>query len=443
MGFEKMEILFLTNRPTENTQAATVTEYLDALHTYSAHQVHEVSMLHHFPSQIDLDRFDVVITHYSLSIGPLLDHYLGRALVEKLKSFRGLKAAFLQDEYREIQTYWKHINELGIDLLFSCVPVDEIAKVYPAEKVPRLRVVNVLTGYVPERLLKQSVLPVAQRHIDVGYRTRRMPYWLGRLGHEKWFVSEEFKHRAQDTGLKLDLSTREGERLYGDAWTNFVASCRAVIGVESGASIIDFDGKLEHRVEDYVAKNPDSTYAEVFDKFLAPYEGSLKLHQISPRCFEAAALRTPMVLFEGAYSGVLEPERHFVMLKKDFSNFDEVVAKIRDHGYLQAMADRTYKEVALDARWSYRSFIQKVNTALLEALEQTRTQRAVRPYTEVEFDRAVRFSLNYFLRRKIALFMQSILLGVPFARKSLFWLWEILPRPMKRLVRPLARMVSR
>lgn len=438
-----MDILFLTNRPTENTQAATVTEYLDALHTYSAHRVHEISMLHHFPSRIDLDRFDVVITHYSLSLGPLLHHYLGHPLVEKLKRFRGLKAAFLQDEYREIQTYWRHINELGIDVLFSCVPEDEIAKVYPAEKVPRLRVANVLTGYVPERLLKQPVLPIARRPIDVGYRTRRMPFWLGRLGHEKWFIAEEFQRRAKDTNLKLDLSTREGERLYGDAWTNFVASCRAVIGVESGASIIDFDGKLEHRVESYVARNPEATFEEVSEKFLAPYEGSLKLHQISPRCFEAAALRTPMILFEGAYSGVLEPERHFIALKKDFSNFDNVVSKLRDHSFLQAMADRTYEEVALDPRWSYRSFIQKVDSTLQDAVERNATQRASRPYTEVEFDQAVRLSLNYYLRRKSALFMQSILLGVPFARKSLFWLWEVLPRSMKRLARPLARIVSR
>lgn len=438
-----MDILFLTNRPTENTQAATVTEYLDALHTYSAHRVHEVSMLHHFPSRIDLDWFDVVITHYSLSIGPLLHHYLGSVLAEKLKRFRGLKAAFLQDEYREIQTYWKHVNELGIDLLFSCVPEDEIAKVYPAEKVPRLRVVNVLTGYVPERLLKQPVLPVARRPIDVGYRTRRMPFWLGSLGHEKWFIAQEFERRAKDTDLKLDLSTQEGERLYGEAWTNFVASCRAVIGVESGASIIDFDGKLEHRVEDYVAKNSEATFEEIHQKFLAPYEGSLKLHQISPRCFEAAALRTPMVLFEGAYSGVLEPERHFVVLKKDFSNFDDVVFKLRDHASLQAMADRTYEEVAMNSRWSYRSFIQQVDSALQDAVEQGATQRASRPYTKIEFDRAVRHSLNYFLRRKFALFMQSVLLGMPFARRSLFGLWDILPRPMKRFARPLARIVSR
>ena len=79
-----MHILFLTNRPTANTQAATVTEYLDALLKYSRHTVYEISMLHHFPARIDLDRFDVVITHYSLSIGPLLHYYLGDDLVREI-----------------------------------------------------------------------------------------------------------------------------------------------------------------------------------------------------------------------------------------------------------------------------------------------------------------------------------------------------------------------
>lgn len=420
-----------------------MTEYLDALLNYSRHTVHEISMLHHFPARIDLDRFDVVITHYSLSIGPLLHHYLGEDLVRRLKQFKGLKAAFLQDEYREIQTYWKHINELGINLLFSCVPEDEIPKVYPAEKVPALRVVNVLTGYVPERLLDYPVLPVADRLIDVGYRTRRMPFWLGRLGHEKRFIAEEFLRRAANTGLTLDLSTREGERLYGDAWTNFVASCRAVIGVESGASIIDFDGQLERRVDEYVSKHPDATFEEVFDLMLIPYEGSLRLHQISPRCFEAAALRTPMVLFEGEYSGVLQPHRHFIVLKKDFSNFDEVLVKLKDHDGLQEMADRTYREVALDPHWSYRAFIETVDSAIESEVAARRTATARQPYTPVEFSRSVRLSFGYYARRRFALIMQSILLGLPLVRRSLFGLWYSLPRPLQQFARPFARIISR
>ena len=322
------------------------------------------------------------------------------------------------------------------------MPREEISKVYPVEKVPHLRVVNVLTGYVPNRLLKHSVLPVSQRPIDVGYRTRQMPFWLGRLGYEKCLIAWEFERRSSGANLKLDLSTEEGKRLYGDAWIKFVASCRAVIGVESGASIIDYNGELEHRVDKYVAANPGVTFEEVSKNFCLPMRGRL-LHQISPRCFEAAALRTPMVLFEGEYSKVLMPGRHFIVLKKDFSNFDDVVSKLNDHAFLQAMADRTYEEIAMNPRWSYRSFIQCVDTELQNALKGVASARKLRPYTKMEFDLAVKYSINYSLRRKLALFMQSILLGVPFARKSLFWIWNILPLPMKRLARPLARIVSR
>ena len=150
-----------------------------------------------------------------------------------------------------------------------------------------------------------------------------------------------------------------------------------------------------------------------------------------------------MVLFEGEYSGVLKPGRHFIVLKKDFSNFDGVVSRLKDHAFLQAMADRTYKEVAMDPRWSYRSFIQRVDIALQDALDDRATVRASRSYTQSEFEHAVKQSFNYSLRRRLALFMQSLLLGVPLARKSLFIIWESLPRPLKRWARPLARIVSR
>lgn len=438
-----MHILFLANRPASNTQAATVTEYLDALHKYSKHQVHEISMLHDFPSQIDLDKFDVVITHYSLSLGPLLYHYLGNDLVEKLKCFKGLKAAFLQDEYREIRTYWKHLNELNIDVLFSCVPDHEIEKVYPEAEVPNLRVVNVLTGYVPEPLTQLDVQEVKDRPIDVSYRTRKMPYWLGRLGYEKWLIADEFYNRAKDSGLNLDLSYQEGERLYGEAWTNFVASSKAVLGVESGASIIDFDGKLEHRVEEYVARHPEASYDEVHNKFLKPYEGSLELHQISPRCFEAAALRTPMVLFEGNYSGILEPNRHYIPLTKDFSNFEEVLLKLKDNKYLQELSERTYHEVALNEQYSYASFISIIDSALEEEFNKRQKIPCEKTYTEEEFAAALRKSTLYIVKRKTALFFQSIMLGSSVLRKSLFGLWNILPRPVQLIIRPFVRVISR
>ena len=438
-----MRILFLSNRPAKNSQASTVTEYLDALVSFSVNEVYEISMLNNFPRLIDLDRFDCVITHYSLSLGPMIQHYLGKRLIRKLCNYKGLKVAFLQDEYREIQTYWRNLNELGIHVLFSCVPVGEISKVYPASKVPNLRVVNVLTGYVSERLVATNVPSIADRPIDVGYRTRKPPYWLGRLGFEKWWIAQEFSARAQNLGLNIDFSDTEGQRLYGAKWDKFVSSCRSMIGVESGASIIDFDGRLERQVDEYCAEYPSATFDEVFVKFLTGYEGSLRLHQISPRCFEAAALRTPMILFEGDYSGILRPNRHYIPLKKDFSNFSEVAAKLNDSAALQELADRTYEEIALDPKYSYREFVKLVDNVLSAERKENKIKPAKLFYSKREFNWRVWLSLDYFVGRNVAMILQRLFLGLPAGRRFVFGCWNYLPIWLQETVRPLARVLSR
>ena len=292
-------------------------------------------------------------------------------------------------------------------------------------------------------MLSKKVLPVSKRRIDVGYRTRKTPYSLGQLGYEKWFISEEFYRRSANKNLVLDISIKEGERLYGEAWNKFLASCRSIIGVESGASIIDFDGKLEKEVNRYLEKNPKASFEEVFDLFLKPHEGSLYLNQISPRCFEAAALKTPMILFEGNYSGILKADRHFIPLKKDFSNFEEVLRKLRDNLFLQKMADRTYKEIALNDRYSYKSFIKKIDQILSEEFSKRKIKKTNNSYSQDEFKWAVRLSFSFVAKRYLALFFQSIILGLPLGRKIIFGLWDRLPFSLQILLRPFARIFSR
>ena len=438
-----MNILFLSNRPSKNSQAATVSEYLDALVRFSKHNVHEVSMLGTFPKHIDLKRYDAVVIHYSLSIGPMIRHYLGDDLIRRLGSYDGIKAVFLQDEYRAIQTYWTHIRELKIDLLFSCVPEGEITKVYPPEQLPGVTVVNVLTGYVPSTLTTMQVPELIHRKIDVGYRSRQPPFWIGALGWEKTKIATEFQKRCDGVGLCCDISVEEGDRLYGQNWTDFILSCRVLLGTESGASIIDFDGKLEKRVDEYVADNPCASFEDVSKLFLENFEGSLRLHQISPRCFEAAALRTPMVLFEGEYSGVLRPDLHYIPLKKDFSNFQDVVEKINDVDALQAIAERTFQDVALNPKWGYPFFVTIVDKALEKKFLEKGCEIVSNSYTKAEFSYALRSSLGYYVGRKLSLWLQSLLLGVPIARKLLFKLWFALPLSVQRIIRPITRLISR
>src|SRR5205085_839423 len=82
-------------------------------------------------------------------------------------------------------------------------------------------------------------------------------------------------------------------------------SSRATLGTESGASIVDFDGMVQRRVEDYLVRKPEASYDEVEQAILAPHEANARIATASPRLFEAAALRTALVLFPGGYSVVV------------------------------------------------------------------------------------------------------------------------------------------
>lgn len=437
----KLNILLLCNRPVRNADASTITDHLDAIKD-CGHNVLELSFLRNLPARLDLDRFDVIVVHYSIALGYLSDHYISPESRRKVATAKGLKVVFIQDEYRSINSVLRILAELDVGLLFTCIPTLEIEKVYPAGRLPNTVRLNTLTGYVPKALLGYPKPPVAQRAVDVGYRTRKPPFWLGELGYEKWTIADRFRAAAEGTGLALDLSYDESARIYGPKWTEFVVGCKAMLGVESGASVFDFEGDLQARVDSYVSEHPETTFHEVHDKFLTPYEGLIRHNQISPRCFEAAALKTVLVLYEGEYSGILQPWRHFVPLKKDFSNFEEVFAVLRDAPRMQQIADDTFNEIAMNPLYSYDQFGKTFAAEVTARFASAGLAPVSRPYSPGEFRFAVATSLRFILHRMSAQGLQKILLGTAF-RKVIFKLWGMTPFAVRNAIRPLLRVIGR
>lgn len=422
-----LRVLLLCVRPRRN--AATIADHIEAFPRYSRHAVDVVDNLPAMygslggripalPGYLDLSLYDVLVLHYSNYL-PSPQH-LNEATKSRIAAYRGLKVLLLQDEYRAVNAMHELIRNLGIHVLYTCVPESEHEKVYPASRLPGLRCVTNLTGYVPERLLGWPVVRRADRNIDVGYRARKLPFWLGSLAAEKWQIAPKFIQATQGQGLRLDLSYREQDRLYGDAWTDFLMRCRTMLGVESGASVFDFTGELQATVEAYERDHPAATFEEIQQKFLAAHEGRIRLNQISPRCFEAAALRTGMVLYEGEYSGILQPWRHFIPLKKDFSNMDAVVAAIRDERFLSEMTDRAYDEIAQNRRYSYGGYIDGFD-AVIEEEHAARCARAV--------GRAVPGPGGYHAGRRLLALCAGVL-------DLLDRLWGGIPEPLKRAIRP-------
>ena len=333
--------------------ASTVYDHVEAFKQYSHHKVFLIDIGKYSP-YINLEllnKFDVVIIHYC--IPTFLDSLLSPEMKMAIRFSRAKKVIFIQDEYHIIDI----MNFMKVDILYTCVPESEIEKVYPKARLPHTKKINTLTGFVPEALLKRSRLNYEERPIDVVYRGRKVPKWLGRLGQEKEEIGDMFLGDAEYYDLKCDISSKEEDRIYEDKWINFISHSKCSLGCESGSSVFDFTGDIQKKVEKYELDNPYATFEEVQAKFFLDLEGKIYLNQISPRAFESAALGTLMILYEGEYSGILKPWKHYVPLKKDHSNMEEVVSVIRDPQKWREITDRAYQEVACNPKYSYKHFI--------------------------------------------------------------------------------------
>jgi len=178
------------------------------------------------------------------------------------------------------------------------------------------------------------------------------------------------KAYCESAGVEHDIAWEESDRLYGDAWYDFIRSCRAVLGTESGANVFDWDGTLPKRIADYRRQHRRASDAEVYDAIIAPLEQPGLMNQVSARVFEAIACRTPLVLFEGDYSGVVAPDRHYISLRKDGSNVKEVIDRLRDGQAVDAMAERAYAEVLASGRYAHDAFVRLVDEEIAAALER-------------------------------------------------------------------------
>lgn len=372
---DRRSILLLCR--TTKAEAGNVAEHVRALTTLSRHDVRSFDPVDRPDAArlLDLDEFDAVVIHYTIPV--VVERYFPAVLREKVAAYQGLKVQFIQDEYRWVDAVTTTMRELGISLLFTCVSGAETPKVYGS--VPGLEAITTLPGYVPDHLVGRPTPPLASRPIDVGYRGRSVPYWLGRLGWEKAAIGLEFRARCESHGLRCDIALDEAERIYGEDWHRFLASCRATLGTESGASIADFDGSVEAGVKSYLARRADATFEEVEEHVLTPFEGNVVINTISSRIFEAAALRTAMVLFPGEYSGAIAAGTHYLPLARDFSNMGEVAAALKDTAHLEHLTERAYEELVGSGRYSLRAFVAEFDAALA-ARSERRSDGHLRAY---------------------------------------------------------------
>jgi len=260
------------------------------------------------------------------------------------------------------------INEFEVDYIFTVAPESEWGKIYSTVDLNRVRFVNALTGYLDASTLEKInrlANDIKTRPIDIGYRAWRGGAWLGRHGFLKAEISDRFQEKAPAKGLVTDVSTRAEDTLLGDSWYEFLLRCKYIIGVEGGASILDRDGTIRERTEAYVQAHPEASFDDIETNCFADLDGSLKLFAISPRHLEACATRTCQVLVEGDYNGILVAGKHYIELKRDFSNLDEVLHTIKQDHLRQEIIEAAFRDCVESERYTYKSFVEStLGTAL-------------------------------------------------------------------------------
>jgi hypothetical protein len=351
-----------------STVVATTTEYVRSFGRYSRHDVSYINGTHGARFGVELSEFDAVWLNYCCRL--CFPGYVSSDVREALRTYRGVKLMSVQDEYDRTETLRQAIEELGFDVVFTCVPQSALSHVYPRERFPDTEFITVLTGYVPEHLEgKSGTTPLERRPIVIGYRGRDIGARYGELGFWKSEVGRRMKAICRERGIPCDIEVTEENRIYGESWYAFVESCRAMLGSESGSNVFDFDGSIERQYETLKRAMPGLSYQE-FQPYVAEHDRDIGMGQISPRVFEAAALHTPMILLAGRYSGLIRPDEHYVELRKDFSNVEDVLRQVEDIPALEAMTERTYRHLIGSGAYTYRRFVELVDGVIERRLSE-------------------------------------------------------------------------
>lgn len=360
------DILLIYRHP-PNQNAPTILEHVESFEKYSSYTIIKINSEFGFPIGLELYNFRVIILHYSLfgSYPFSISEKFLDFISESTKSF---KIAFFQDEYQYCQERYKIINRLGIDLIYSLLNAEYFNKIYLTNTNVR-EVKNTLTGYVCDSLVdkgKKYSKTFKDRSIDVGYRARNLPYHYGRGAREKAEIADKFIDavKVKASHLKLDISTKEQDRIYGNNWYKFISNCKFMLGVMAGTSIFDINGHIKKLVENYLKKHPNSSFEDVESSILLLYEEKINYRTISPRIFECSALRTCMILYRDTYQGIVNPYEHYIPLNKDFSNIDSVFEKMMDQRYVNKLLDRSYIDLIESNKYHYRKFIKEIDNKL-------------------------------------------------------------------------------
>ncbi len=168
-----------------------------------------------------------------------------------IKDAPGRVMAFPQDDYymNEILDNW--FEAWNVDTVYTPL-IDHVSVLYPkTHKKAKMR--HAYTGYADDGdriLCSRWAKAWEMREIDVSYRAKNLPAYLGKLARQKAEIADRFIMAVEktDAHLWMDIQTGHNSTHFGTTWLKFLGDSKFVLGSPSGASMLDPTGAISDAV---------------------------------------------------------------------------------------------------------------------------------------------------------------------------------------------------
>ncbi|OJJ18253.1 hypothetical protein BKI52_25870 [marine bacterium AO1-C] len=302
----------------------------------------------------------------------------------KLVIFIGEELNYAQKGIR-MQDKINFMKEINPDFIATMLLVDTARKIY--EDVTSATVLGIPHALNPKRFYPTT--PNNERSIDIGTTSHR--YWPFLGDQERNNIMEFFSSLNRDD-LKIQIKASQGVqgRYSVDSWPKFLNSCKGTVATEAGGYYLEKDDRtvtnitkhfqkqqgivkrnIMPLIEKYKNKIPvpisvkiqklvkkmtgkrvsyndtyyDLDFNEIYELFFKNYQNPLNGKTISSRHFDAIGTKTCQIMFDGRFNDILVSGKHYIALKRDFSNIKQVLEQFKDDEYRNNLVDETYEFV--------------------------------------------------------------------------------------------------
>ncbi|HNX82279.1 MAG TPA: glycosyltransferase [Candidatus Omnitrophota bacterium] len=308
-----------------------------------------------YASRVKKGDFDAIILLHSVLSN---ECYLRGELFDAVRKSNALKVYFIGNEYKMMPLKMQFCENLKIKVLISQSNAREVHDLY------RARLNGCMIAYLPNTGLDTALFfpktAYEKRPIDIGYRSYEAPWYLG--NNEKSDIATRFQEYLQHERFIIDISLEKAKRLNEKNWAQFLDSCKGQLGTESGGDYFELTDATRIRVNNYLNTHPHATFQEIFEIFFKNYGNSVTMRILSSRNIEAAGTKTVQILFEGHYNGHFQADVHYIPLRKDFSNREEVIRKLKDVSLCQEIALNAYTLVLEE--FTYEKLLNRLHDTL-------------------------------------------------------------------------------